>query len=79
MVKKKKDKRTNNDLQNTTQKTKTWAKRTSLKTGGKRGGVELMCKHNEHFSIPVVVYNNSHSLKGSLIFPLMKSVYNSNL
>jgi len=34
----KKDKTTNNDLQNTTQKTKDWATRTPLKTGG-----ELRC------------------------------------
>ena len=33
-IKKKKDKRTNNDLQNTTQKTKDRATRTPLKTGG---------------------------------------------
>jgi hypothetical protein len=34
MAKKKKDKRTNNDLQNTTHKTKYRAMRTPLKTGG---------------------------------------------
>ena len=34
MAKKKKDKRTNNDLQNTTHKTKYRATRTPLKTGG---------------------------------------------
>ena len=38
MDKRKKDKRTNNDLQNTTQKNKDWATRTPLKTGD-----ELMC------------------------------------
>jgi hypothetical protein len=38
MIKRKTDKRTNNDLQNTTQKTKNRATRTPLKTGG-----ELLC------------------------------------
>ena len=36
--KKQENKRTNNDLQNTTQKTKDWSTRTPLKTGG-----ELRC------------------------------------
>jgi hypothetical protein len=34
MAKKKKDNKTNNDLQNTTQETKNWVTRTSLKTEG---------------------------------------------
>jgi hypothetical protein len=38
MAKRKKDKRTNNDLQNITHTTKDWATRTPLKTGG-----ELRC------------------------------------
>jgi len=41
-----KRKRTNNDLQNTIQKTKDGATRTPLKTGG-----ELRCSH--HIAVPV--------------------------
>jgi len=40
MVKRKKDKRTNNDLQNTTQKTKDRATRTPLKPGMNSGAPE---------------------------------------
>ena len=43
---KKKDNRTNNDLQSSTQKTKDWATRTPLKTGGERrcfGRVNSSC------------------------------------
>jgi hypothetical protein len=43
MIKKKKDKRTNNDLQNTTHKTKDRATRTPLKTGRGEGGVWKCC------------------------------------
>ena len=45
MAKQKKDKRTNNDLQNITQKTKDRAPRTPLKTGG-----ELRCSGTCLFS-----------------------------
>ena len=38
MIKKKKDKRTNNDLKNTTHKTKDRAPRTPLKPEGVKGG-----------------------------------------
>ena len=45
--KKKQDKRTNNDLQNITHKTKDWATQTPLKTGMKSGaytwGIRPVC------------------------------------
>jgi hypothetical protein len=40
IAKKKKNKRTNNDLQNTTLKTKDWAKQTPLKTEDDLGALE---------------------------------------
>jgi hypothetical protein len=42
MAKRKKDKRTNNDLQNITYKAKSWATRTPLKTG--RGWIQVLQK-----------------------------------
>ena len=42
MAKKKKDKRTNKDLQNITHKTKDRVTRTPLKTGGALGWIKLM-------------------------------------
>jgi hypothetical protein len=44
MTKRKKDKRTNNDLQNTTHKTKVRETRTALKTGGELRMVSNTCK-----------------------------------